>query len=84
MTGRTGRRTLAGGLVAASIMACIPGTLPPLELYRLVPADSASVAQRLGSVHGAPALQGTRAVEPDAGPGLYGEPQIVYRLGGGR
>ena len=84
MTGRTGGRTLAGGLVAASMMGCIPGTLPPLELYRLMPADSAVIARRLGSVGGAPAVKGTVAVEPYATPGLYGEPQIVYRLGEAR
>ena len=84
MTGRTGGRTLAGGLVAASMMGCIPGTLPPLELYRLMPADSAVIARRLGSVGGAPAVEGTVAVEPYATPGLYGEPQIVYRLGEAR
>jgi len=73
--------TLAGGLIAASMAACIRGTLPPLELYRLIPVDSAAVARSTARVGGAVALEGTLAVEPYATPGLYGDPQIVYRIG---
>ena len=81
MTGRAGQCALTGGLLAALVAGCIRGTLPPRELYRLVPADSAATARMTERVRGTPALEGTLAVAPYATPGLYGNPQIVYRVG---
>jgi uncharacterized lipoprotein YmbA len=79
--------SLAATLLLA---ACIRGTLPARELYRLAPPDSmvggasASDTTATGGGAGAivrPALEGTLAVMPYETPGLYGENGIVYRVG---
>jgi ABC-type uncharacterized transport system auxiliary subunit len=57
-------------------IACFGGRLPPLELYRLVPADTlAGIAEP--DARRAP---GTIAIAPYDAPGMYGRPGIVYRL----
>ena len=81
MSGHAVRRVVAGGLAVASMAACIGGTLPPREMYRLAPMDTTAVARALAGVGGTPALQGTLEVEPYTTSGLYGDVQIVYRIG---
>ena len=81
------RFALLAATVAAAGAGCVRGTLPPRELYRLrapaaarptIPADgglrSLGAAAREGG--GAPV-----AVEAYATPGIYAEPQLVYRVG---
>src|SRR5919202_623834 len=77
------QRTVVGALLAAVLVACVHGTLPPRELYRLLPLDSAAVmhARAVGPASGAPVLDGALHVEPYQTPGLYGDPAIVYRVG---
>jgi ABC-type uncharacterized transport system auxiliary subunit len=79
---RAARRAALAALVAAAAapLGCIRGTLPPRELYRLSPVDTAppAVADPLGRP---PALgDATLAVAPYEAPGIYGGPSIVYRV----
>jgi uncharacterized lipoprotein YmbA len=77
------QRTLVCGLLAAAIASCVHGTLPPRELYRLVPPDSAAAtpARATPPASGAPVLDGALSVGPYQTPGLYGDAPIVYRVG---
>lgn len=79
-------------LACALLGACIRGTLPARELYRLTPPDSAfrSGPSALDTApgHGGgggdvvrPTLEGTLGIMPFATPGLYGDRGIVYRVG---
>ena len=89
----TRRARLAAGLASIALLAgCIRGTLPPRELYRLTPPDSAfrSGPSALDTAPGRgggggdvvrPVLEGTLGIMPYATPGLYGERAIVYRIG---
>ena len=83
------RAALLAALVAAG-GACFRGTLPPRELYRLrPPAGAASPAAADGSrtfsaaalEGGSPVLAVPLVVDAYATPGVYAEPQIVYRVG---
>lgn len=69
---------LVGALLAP--LACIRGTLPPIELYRLeVPPPSA--ATELARAPGAALLEGGIAIAPYRAPGIYGDAAIPYRIG---
>lgn len=74
------RRLLVALGFFALLGACWRGTLPPRELYRLTmpsPAvDAASTALDGGAV-----LRGDLAIAPVSAPGMYGEENIVYRIG---
>lgn len=86
------RRLRAGaalGLLAVTAgcrLFGLGGSLPPRELYRLSPPDSAtgdgapSGTARRGS-GGAGSLDGTLGVLAYETPGLYGESGIVFRIG---
>jgi ABC-type uncharacterized transport system auxiliary subunit len=83
VSGRAIQRTVVGGLLAGVLLSCVHGTLPPRELYRLLPLDSAAAthARARDSASDAPVLDGALQVEPYQTPGLYGDPAIVYRVG---
>ena len=60
--------------------ACWRGTLPPRELYRLtIPSPAADIAPT--ALDGSAVLQGDIAIAPVSAPGMYGEENIVYRIG---
>jgi len=65
---------------AALSASCIRGTIPARELYRLVPVHRAAGAPAF-SGRGGPALTGEIAVLSYETPGVYGDPNIVYRIG---
>jgi uncharacterized lipoprotein YmbA len=65
---------------AALSASCIRGTIPARELYRLVPVQRAAGAPAF-SGRGGPALDGEIAVLSYETPGVYGDPNIVYRVG---
>lgn len=79
--GRTRVRNLVLlAALASALGACVHGKLPPRELYRLrlpVPVDS--VLLQRDHVGTLPA--GDIAVMPYETPGLYGDREIVYRIG---
>lgn len=64
-------------LVAAAPVACIRGTVPVRELYRLTIPDSV-----FGGNTGVPGgqLTGSIAIERYVSPGLYGDASLVYRV----
>lgn len=74
------RRGLAALLPLVLVAGCIRGsTLPPLERYRLTePTDSTSTAPAAAYV---PALDGRISVARFDTPGIYGDENIVYRVG---
>jgi ABC-type uncharacterized transport system auxiliary subunit len=71
------------GLLAAGVLAgCFAAARPPLELYRLrAPSAADSTSSRPQGWVGAAPLEGWLVVDPYVTPGLYAEPQIVYRIG---
>ena len=80
-------RLVAGSLILLAAAACFRGSLPPLERYRLDMPD----APRGGSDSGpvprtrvAAVLDGSIAIAPYAAAGIYGDPNIVYRIGEGQ
>lgn len=85
MTSRVARsavRTFALA-VSAAASACLHlgGTLPPRELYRLVAPDSVQLTTELAARGGAWALApGAVAIAPYETPGVYGDPNIPYRV----
>jgi ABC-type uncharacterized transport system auxiliary subunit len=64
-----------GLLFVLSATACI-GAQPALERYRLAPVELSSPGRS-----SEPSTGVTVAVEPYDTPGIFGDPQIVYRLG---
>jgi uncharacterized lipoprotein YmbA len=77
-------------MAAAAVLAaaCVRGTIAPVELYRLAPVPSVSAAasgtdvtdESTDARAGGPLV----SVEPYTTPGIYGDPQIVYREGNTR
>lgn len=79
------RRRLArlalGATALAAGGACIRGTLPAREIFRLsLPSLSADGGGALDTASRLAALGGTLAVAPYLTPGLYGDRNIVYRV----
>ena len=72
----TRQRALATCAVALALGCFRTRTVPPVEMYRLVPADSASI-----DVAPEHLPDGAVAVARFITPGLYGQRGIVYRLG---
>ena len=70
-------RVLACGVIAAMVVGCFRGKLPPREFYRLTLADSVASAPRAGI----PPLSGSVAISAYDTPGIYGSGSIVYRVG---
>ena len=72
------------GILAAAVTAgCFGGTLPARELYRLRPLAAPALSAP-SQPSGPSAQAGGRPwvlVEPYVTPGLYADPQIVYRVG---
>ncbi len=69
-------------VIACSTAACFGGRLPPLELYRIALPDRALVATPLGQQPlRLPLPAGSVAIMPYEAPGVYGERNIVYRVG---
>jgi uncharacterized lipoprotein YmbA len=79
---RSARAALGAALVVVAALpaACIRGTIPSRELYRLAlaPADSAPV---LPVPAPSPRLVGTLGISPYITAGIYAEPAIAYRIG---
>lgn len=81
-------RSVRAGLGAATILAaaalapvaCIRGTIPSRELYRLALAPSDSGAPPAARVS-PPRLAGSLGVAPYVTAGIYAEPSIAYRVG---
>ena len=69
------------GAVLLSSSACIHGTVPARELYRLALPDSLSPSREGATAAAVPAapLAGTVAIGTWRAPGLYGDRSIVYR-----
>ncbi len=73
---------LAPALLLVTVSACLGGRLPPLELYRLAVPDSARMATALDQPSlRLPLPSGSVAVAPYVAPGIYGNRNIVYRIG---
>ena len=68
---------LAVGLLAP--LACIRGTIPPRELYRIAVAPADSGAPAAGD--GVPRLAGSLGIAPYITAGIYAAPSIAYRIG---
>ena len=66
--------------IAAMTDGCFRGSLPPLELYRLALPDT-SVLQTPVSMRGSPLFAGSIAIAPYEAPGVYGNRNVVYRIG---
>jgi uncharacterized lipoprotein YmbA len=75
------RRRALTMLAAAVALGCFrTQTVPPVEMYRLVPTDSMAAVGAIGVA--ADALpDGAVAVVSFVTPGLYGQRGIVYRVG---
>jgi len=69
----TSLRRLLPALLPALAAGCF-GSQPPLERYRLTPVEGPRPGQAQGQ-------HATVTVEPYSTPGLYGDPQIVFRIG---
>jgi len=69
---------VAAFAIAAS--SCFRGNLPPLELYRLSLPDT-SLLQTPVAMPGAPLFAGSIAIAPYEAPGVYGNRNVVYRIG---
>jgi ABC-type uncharacterized transport system auxiliary subunit len=85
---RTSGLTVWGGRSLVALLAVLaachwPGTLPPRELYRIALPDPGSEdAPAVTATDGAPPpLAGTLGIAEYVTPGVYGDPQIVYRIG---
>jgi uncharacterized lipoprotein YmbA len=70
-------RAAAAYLLLASGVACLRGTLPPREYYRLAPADSLAGALPSGATP--PLSMGVGVLAYDT-PGIYGTGALVYRV----
>ena len=75
-------RSLAALLIIAAVGCFHIGRLPARELYRLalpdpLAADSATITATDGSP---PPLAGTLGISQYVTPGVYGDPQIVFRI----
>ena len=82
MISRLGR-PLALVLLAAAAsapLACIRGTVPARELYRLHPDTAAPPPETPAR---SPVLAGSIGIAPYLTPGIYAEPSIAYRIGEG-
>jgi ABC-type uncharacterized transport system auxiliary subunit len=77
--GRRPLATFAALAAALAASACIRGTLPPREYYRLSIPDSASVTPRDSAA--ATLRSGTLGIAPYVTPGIYAETGIAYRIG---
>lgn len=69
--------------MVAGSAACLSGTLPPIERYRLPMPDTtrgSSDSGPLPVVAEQTRLDGSLAVAPYVVPGIYGDPNIVYRI----
>ena len=70
---------------ALLLVACVRGSLPAKELYRLRPASAAATATDGDATDGrapgaAVSLAVPLVVEPYVTSGIYGSPQLVYRV----
>ena len=65
---------------AIAVSSCFRGNLPPLELYRLSLPDT-SLLQTPVAMPGAPPFAGSIAIAPYEAPGVYGNRNVVYRIG---
>lgn len=73
------RRSILALAALASLGACIRGSLPAIELYRLeAPAELATSDLSHGD---GPLLQGGLAISEYRAPGIYGDAAIAYRIG---
>lgn len=70
--------------LVAGAAACIRGSLPAREFYRITPVDSLLASDGESGPAQPPALQGTVAVLEYDTPGLYGTNAIVFRVGASR
>ena len=77
--GRRPLATLVALATALAASACIRGTLPAREYYRLSIADSVPVASRDSAT--AVLRAGTLGIAPYVTPGIYAETGIAYRVG---
>jgi ABC-type uncharacterized transport system auxiliary subunit len=59
---------------------CFRGKLPPLELYRLAIPDT-SLLQTQVEMPSAPRFEGSIAIAPYEAPGVYGNRNLVFRIG---
>jgi uncharacterized lipoprotein YmbA len=79
------RRAAIVSILLSPIASCVRGTVPARELYRLRPTREAAAATPTSSpgdgLATAPAADDIISVEPYTTPGVYGDPQIVYREG---
>ncbi len=67
---------------ALGTAACFGGRLPPLELYRIALPDSVLIVTPLAQQPlRLPLPSGSIAIAPYEAPGVYGERNIVYRVG---
>lgn len=77
------RRSVAAVVILFALPGCIHGKLPPREFYRLrlapLPDSLAAVYHDGGG--GATLPVGGIAIVPYVAPGVYGEGNIVYRIG---
>ena len=64
----------------ALVSACFRGTLPPIELYRLAATDTSALETPVAMTRG-PLFVGSLAIAPYQTPGIYGERNVVYRIG---
>jgi hypothetical protein len=72
-------RVAVGAALLISV-ACFGGKLPPLELYRLAIPDSSLMQTRLDYPRIA-LYPGSIAIAPYQAPGVYGDRNVVYRIG---
>jgi uncharacterized lipoprotein YmbA len=79
------RRAVISCILLSPVAACVRGTVPARELYRLRATREAAAATPTSSAGDrfatAPAADDIVSVEPYTTPGIYGDPQIVYRDG---
>lgn len=77
---RSATRILVAAAMLSFASACIRGTVPARELYRLrLPEPAGEVRPAVGAP--AAALEGSIAIAPYETPGLYDERGIVFRVG---
>jgi ABC-type uncharacterized transport system auxiliary subunit len=75
-------RARAAFLVLALLgpLACIRGTIPARELYRIATAPEDSATRPAPAID-APPMPGSLGIAPYVTAGIYSEPSIAYRIG---